>query len=253
MASRGRPRPSTDEARREAVDLIERIGREPDARRRAKLARRLAFVGACIASGDIGDDLRLVEVGIAALGSARRHGATNADLGRSTARLVRAKLAAAGEPAVVAERRARVAVDSGCVCCSAEPEPAPESWRGPIGAVLAAINRGLFFLVSIGGDGPVAVTLRVVSGTEPVLRAGEYRWLVDCTDTGFVRVDRPTLYFGPPERLRSGAQLPIGPGWMKIQVFHLDTPGGPGLVAVVCPSAYTDPELREVPELREWW
>jgi hypothetical protein len=146
---------SATEARREAEVLTERIAGEPDARVRRELGRRLAFVATSIAVRGAREDPALVEVGIAALHTARRCGGATDGLGRVQARLVRAKLALGGgrEPHVPAQRRARIVVESGCVCCCADPGLAPGAWRGPAAAVLDAVNRGSFFLVGVGGDG----------------------------------------------------------------------------------------------------
>lgn len=239
-----------DAALAELVQLRLDLSGEKDVRRRAKTARRLAFVGTSLALVAASLDCAAIEAGIEGLRQARRAGAVTDDLNRAEACLVkfRLELLGAAAPEVCAKAAKRVAVDSGALVATATALDR-QFLLCSVAERLAAMNAGRYFLIGLGSDGKYGVQLRLVDGREPVLAASEYRRVQEATEPGFLCADQPRLYFGAAENVAKGAAVDIAPGLYKVAAFLMRASRGQVITLVACRSSEPPAPLSREPAL----
>lgn len=238
-----------DTALKEIADLSATLAKTNDLRLKMKLGRRLAFAGSSMAFTTEEVDLANLDGGIAALKLARKVGAKTDDLNRSLAWLTKLRLEKMGcdKFTIVAETKKTVAVDGGGLIAWSALHPPFEVWAGKPAAALAAMNRGEFFLIGMGGDGRYQVVVRVIDAPEPCVSPAEYDKLNSATEIGFLKITQSTLHFGAPDDLKACAKAPAENGVMKVQGFSVGRNGKPILVA--CAARTLPPPLQEIPEL----
>jgi hypothetical protein len=249
-ASNKTPWLSTDVALSDISRLTRELAAEPQARRRMKLARALAFAGSSLAEAGTPLELSSIESAIAALRRARAAGAHTNDLGRSLARLSKLRQEALGldNASICAEQTRGIVMNAACLMVIGKPDPEPAIWCDPKQALLA-INRGDFFLIATGFDGRIYATLRIIEGSEPILTTQEYAQLEYSTDIGHLIVTQRELRFGAPEDMQQGLRAPALNGWMKVQMHCLRRGSREHFVLVACRTDQGVAPLRDIPSI----
>jgi hypothetical protein len=252
MALRAKPWLTIDDAKRDIGKLSAAIAAEKDARGRQKLARQLAFAGTSLARAKSTLDPATIDIGLEALKLARKSGAVTEDLNRAAALLAKLRLDAMGcaDARIIVEAKKIIAVDGGCLAGSGTPKIAPEAWTSANATVLAAMNRGDFFLVGLGADGRYSSTVRLVDAREPVLTPAEYKKLDAATEIGFLQVAQSELRFGAPEDMERAAKIIVPNGFFKVQVFRLTSGENEKFILVACSAIQAPLPLDQIPEFR---
>ena len=150
------------------------------------------------------------------------------------------------EPEIRAKAKKRVAVDSGALVATATTLDRQFLLCSP-GEHLAAMNAGRYFLIGLGADGTYGVELRLIDGPEPVLAASEYRRVQEATAPGFLRADKPRLYFGAAENVVNGASVSIAPGEYTVAAFLTASSRGQVITLVACPANTQPAPLNREP------
>ena len=241
---------SVGAAKEEIGTLTTALDSQTDPRNRIKTARRLAYAGSSIAFSEDPLDVATIDVALAALRRARKHGAVTDDLNRSMAWLSKIRLDVTGcaDFQVLAEKKKRVPVETACLAASGHENLDSEIWVGDSDVVLEAMNRGDFFLVSVRYDGLFAVTLRIIDAPDPVLKSSEYRHLEYSTDVGFLKIENSELRCGAPEDMENAACVTVQNGLFKVQLHHLQARSDK-YVLVACETETNEEPLETVPEL----
>jgi len=240
---------SADAAMTEIRHLSTALAGEWDYRTSIRLGRRLAFAGSSLAFAPIQLELSTLDAGIAALRLSLKVGASTGDLRRSMAWLSKLRLDAIGcsNARITTEIKKVVLVENGCLVGSATETLDRADWAGRTDTALQAMNRGEFFLVSMGSDGRYCVRIRVVDSPEPCLSRKEYEKLEFATEVGFIRVTNSEVCFGAPEDLGHAAKIVVKNGITKVQCFAIGP--RPTIIFVVCASEEVPPPLRDFPGL----
>jgi hypothetical protein len=243
---------TVEAASQEIATLSIKLATEQDFRAKQRLGRRLAFAGTSVAVAKVTLDLPVVDMALNALKLARKAGGTTGDLYRSFAWLSKLRLDALGcaNARIIAEARKTVPVDTGCLAASAVPSLTPDSWIGPNVSVLAAMNRGEFFLIGLGADGRYRVSVRIVDAPEPVLKPDEYKLLDGATDIGVLRIANKELRCGAPENMEIAAKVAAPNGLMKVQLFRLSRANTEKFILIGCAANEAPTPLEQIPEIR---
>lgn len=196
-------------------------------------------------------DIKTIETGIAALRMARRHGAVTDDLNRSVAWLSKLKLEASGNAnfVVLSERKKKICVDAACLAATGQSK-LDDDWAAAPSHVLVAMNRGDFFLTSIGADGHCAIVVRLIDTADPILKASEYKYLEASTEVGMIRIENSELKFGAPEDLSNALSVPAPNGMLKVQLHYLEKPRSYSFILVACATDQAPDPLIDIPEIR---
>ena len=138
---------SVGAAKEEIGALTTALDSQTDPRNRIKTARRLAYAGSSIAFSEDPLDVATIDVALAALRRARKHGAVTDDLNRSMAWLSKIRLDVTGcaDFQVLAEKKKRVPVETACLAASGHENLDSEIWVGDSDVVLEAMKRGVTF------------------------------------------------------------------------------------------------------------
>ena len=241
-----------EHATKEIAKLTADIAVDKDPRKRAKLARRLAFAGSSLAFSKASLDIATIDIGIVALQTSRRNGAITEDLNRSIAWLSKLRLdvSGCGSFEVLAEKKKIIAAEAACLAATGKTELDADVWTGNPDIVVPAMNRGDFFLIATGFDGRYPVTLRMTNAPDPVLNAAEYKHLECSTDIGVVVIESSVLRFGAPESMGEAACVLAPNGYVKVQLHYLSTPSSERFVLVGCSTDETSGRLQHIPEIR---
>lgn len=138
--------------------------------------------------------------------------------------IARGALSGRKEATVLAEVSAVTRVETACLVATASPAFDPRvvfEDDSRHAGVLEAMNRGDFYMLSLGGDGEYEVTLRIVDAPDPVITGDELARVIRATAPGFLSVEGPVLVCGPLEDITRGALLGLPQGLLKIQAFAL--------------------------------
>lgn len=219
-----------------------------DFRRRRRIARQLAHAAASPAFNDQNLSLVTIERSIEALGIAHRHGGQTEFSQGAAAFLVlsRLKLLGIEEPKLVRERRKKLLTSTGCFAMGTDPNHA-SAWLGKSGQeAVESLNDGRLYVVGLGADGTYDVSLRLITGTEPMLRPREYGSLTAATPIG--RLAPGNFLVGAAEALDRGVSIEANTA-SCVRSFALDRNGSLSIIFVVCEASAEPAPLTDVPEL----
>jgi hypothetical protein len=183
-----------------------------------------------------------------ALAIAHRHGGQTEFSQGAAAFLALSRLQLLGveEPKLVREERKKIPTSTGCLAMGTDPDHA-SAWLGKSGReAVGSLNDGRLYVVGLGADGTYDVSLRLVTGTEPVLRPREYGSLTAATAIG--RLTPGNLLVGAAEALDRGVSVETNT-ISCVRSFALDRRGSLSIIFVVCEARAELAPLTDVPEL----
>lgn len=231
------------------------IEAEKHPKKRMKIGRSLANRCGGIAQLEAELDIATIEEAIDGLKLARKVHAQTDYMNKDMALLTKRRLDAMGcsDAPVLAEKRKKVSVDSGCLSAACSAPIDPDVWTGPANIVVESMNRGEFFLINMGSDGDYSVSLRIVDAPEPVLKPEEYKKLELSTEPGYIRNTAGQLLFGAPEYLENAAVVKVASEHLSVQAYLLETSRYRyRIILVACATEEPPAPLLQIPELRDF-
>lgn len=233
------------------AEIEAKLAVSSDFRERKSHGKALAFCCTSVAVSDAvfsTEDLARI---IAAGYLAKRIGGATELLNRTLLHLVRRRLdlLGVGEPVTLAEKKRRVAWDSGCLAVGANADVVRTIMRRTESEILGSINAGALYMVNIGSDGSAPLTLRVVEFAEPMLPIRELTKTEAVSELGWLHIENGVMLAGAPEEIGKGVQLTVPDGRYVVRLFNVGSVSQLRLVVVACRSAVAIEELSDIPSV----
>lgn len=232
-------------------ELDAKLTMTADYRERQSHAKALAFccTSAAVSEAEFSiDSLALI---IAAGLKAKRNGGATELLGSTLLHLVRRRLdlLGVGEPAIVAEKKKRVAWEGGCVAIGSAAAVVRSAMASAEREIIGNVNSGSFYMVNVGCDGGAPLTLRIVDFVEPMLSSSEFAKTEAVSNIGWLNVENSKLLAGAAEALEDGPQLSVAPGRYLVRLFSIGSRLSSRLIFVVCRSQAPVDAFNDMPSL----